>query len=360
MDRIGQGMKRLLLMACLASAFAYAWQQLDEIPLLVVGQPTTTGTIQKAREAPFFDTLGKTTQIPFRITYKPLDHIGLKDNYQLQMLKNGTIDLASLRFTQNSADEPSLQGIDLIDMISDYDDAEQVIAAYTSTVDHYLQTKFNTKLLGVWTFGPQEIFCKRPIKQLNDIKGLKVRVPSPAVSSYISELGATPAVISFDETKNALGLGLVDCAITSAASANFAGWPKYARYNYPIATQFGLNGYAISLRKWNALSRQQQSKLQGTFDTYLRTLWQFSKELHIDAAKCNTGGHCKYGTPYQGASASVSAKDIQLSRQIMIRTVLPEWGKRCEKVHPGCLAIWQQKLATYLDDWKGKGTLQQL
>ena len=352
-------MKRLQLMASLVAAFVYAWQQLDEIPLLVVGQPTTTGTLQQAREAPFFDTLAKTTQIPFRTTYKPLDSIGLKDNYQLQMLKNGKFDLASLRFTQNSSDEPSLQGIDLFGMISDYHDAEQAIAAYASTVDHYLQTKFNTKLLGIWTFGPQEIFCKRPIKALNDMKGLQVRLPSPAVSTFISELGATPAVISFDETKNALDIGLVDCAITSAASANFAGWPKYAKYNYPIATQFGLNGYAISLRKWNALSRQQQSKLQSTFDN-LRALWQFSKDLQIDASKCNTGGHCKYGTQYQGASASVSAKDIRLSRQIMIRTVLPEWGKRYEKVHPGCLATWQEKLASYLDDWKEKGALQQL
>lgn len=353
-------MKRLLLMTCLASAFVYAWLQLEEIPLYVVGQPSSTGQLQKAYEAPFFRALKKTTQIPFRTTYKPLDTIGLKDTYQLQMLKNGTIDLASLRFTQNSGAEPSLQGIDLLGLITDFDDAEKVIKAYASTVDQYLQSTFNTKLLGIWTFGPQEIFCNRPIKALADMKGRKVRVPSPAISTFISELGATPAVISFDETERALSIGLVDCAITSAASANFAGWPKYAQYNFPIAVQFGLNGYTISLKKWNSLSPQQQNKLQSTFDNYLGALWQISKDLKIDASMCNIGGDCKHGTRYQGASAKVSDQDIKLSHQIMISKVLPEWGQRCEKAHPGCVAIWKEKLSPYLKENIDNSALQKL
>ena len=34
--------------------------------------------------------------------------------------------------------------------------------------------KFNTKLIGVWPFGPQVLFCKPEIKKLADVKGHKV------------------------------------------------------------------------------------------------------------------------------------------------------------------------------------------
>jgi len=345
-------MKRLFLLIFIVSAFVYTWKKLDEIPLLVIGQPSSTGTIQQKREAPFFNNLRAKTDIPFRVTYRPLESVGFKDTHQLQMLKEGTIDLASLRFMQNSEMEPSLQGIDLSGMITDHKSAQKVIAAYGGTVDHYLQARFNAKLLGVWTFGPQEIFCNRPINKLTDIKGLKVRVASTAMGTFISELGAKPVVVSFDETKNALSLGLVDCAITSAASANFAGWPKYANYNFSIPVQFGLNGYAISLKKWNTLSYEQQGILQKAFDSYLQELWQFTKVLQTDAKACNTGAPCKFGTPYKVQSSSPSPRDIQLSHQIIMSKVLPEWGERCEKIHPGCRQTWQEKLSPYIHNFE--------
>ena len=40
--------------------------------------------------------------------------------------------------------------------------ARKVITAYAPAVDRNLQQKFNAKLLGVWSFGPQEFFCNKP------------------------------------------------------------------------------------------------------------------------------------------------------------------------------------------------------
>jgi hypothetical protein len=48
---------------------------------------------------------------------------------------------------------------------------------------------------------------------------------------------------------------------------------------------------------------------------------------------------------------------MKLSQQIMISKVLPEWGQHCEKAHPGCVAIWKQKLSPYLEQTKNNGAL---
>lgn len=338
---------RLLLLSILVGAFALAWQQLNQIPLLVVGQQSVTGPMQRDKEAPFFAQLQARTGLPFKVTYKPIDQIGFKDVYQVQALKNGTFDLVSLRFIQNSQVEPSLAGIDMPGLIQDYPTARKVAAAYAGTVDRYLQERFSSKLLGVWSFGPQEVFCRQPISRLADLRGLKIRVASPLLATLLGELGASPAVIPFEDTRAALRAGLVDCAITSAQSAHFAGWLQYADHSYPIAFQFGLNGYAISLAKWNAMTPQQRRTLTRVFDDYVAEFWAFSRTLQAEVVRCHAGGDCGRWKPYRLKRVEPSPEDIHLLREIMHRKIWPAWAATCDRIRPDCSREWQEKVGPF-------------
>jgi TRAP-type C4-dicarboxylate transport system substrate-binding protein len=335
---------RLLPLAAIASLFTLAWGHFNQIPLLVIGQPSTTGLLQREKEKPFFNQLESLTKLPFKVSYTPLDSTGIKDTYQLQMLKQGEVDLVSLRFIQNSHDEPSLTGVDLLGLSQDYATAKKMVDVYSDTIDGYLQQHFQTKLLGMWTFGSQQIFCKKPIGRLEDLRGLKVRVASSALSPLLTELGGTPAVIPFDQVKDALAIGLIDCAVTSAASANYAGWTEYTDYAFPISVQFGLNGYVISLKKWNSLSSKQQRVLTSTFNTYLTDLWRYSEDLQADSLSCSTGGPCKWSKPYNLHRVTPSKHDLWLLRDISRRKVIPLWGQECDRIHPGCFKDWQKKV----------------
>jgi TRAP-type C4-dicarboxylate transport system substrate-binding protein len=335
---------RLFGFAAIATVFALAWRHFNEIPLLVIGQPSTTGLLQREKEQPFFNQLEKTTGLPFKVVYRPLDSLGFKDTHQLQMLKNRDFDLVSLRFVQNAPTEPSLTGIDLLGLSQDYATAEKIVDVYSNTIDRYLQQRFQAKLLGIWTFGSQQIFCKKPIRRLEDLKGLKVRVASPALRALVLELGGTAAVIPFDEVRDALAIGLVDCAVTSAASANFAGWTEQTQYAFPVSVHFGLNGYAISLAKWNSLSLPQRRVLESAFKIYLDDLWRYSEQLQADSLSCTTGGPCRKGKPYNLRLVTPSQHDLWLLRDISLRKVVPSWGKECDRVHPGCFKEWQHKV----------------
>lgn len=341
-------MKRILLFLGIAMVFTIAWVRYREVSLLVIGQPTSTGLLQSAKEAPFFSGLQAATRLPLKVTYKPLNTIGFKDTYQLQMLKEGLFDLASLRFIQNGEAEPGLQGFDLAGLYSDYDTAKTVVRTYADTIDRYLNDTFDAKLLGVWTFGPQVLFCRKPIQRIEDTKGLKVRVAGASLATLITSLGGTPAIIPFDDTKNALAIGLVDCAITSAASANYAGWPEHTRYYFPLAIHFGLNGYAISLKKWNVFSTKEQAILQAAFDAYLDDLWKFSQATHLDASNCNIGRECKHGKPYDMILVEPSAHDIRVLKEIAKNKLLPEWAEKCERIHPGCRDEWTDKVWAHI------------
>lgn len=337
-------MKRIWVLLGVMAVFATSWVTLRQVPLTVIGQPTTTGLLQQQREAPFFADLAENTGIPLAVDYKPLNTVGLKDTHQLQMLKDGVFDLVSLRFIQNSEAEPSLQGIDLVGLSGDFDTARTVVRHYAGTVDRYLRESYDAKLLGVWTFGPQELFCSTPVRGIDDLAGRKVRVASPSIASLITALGGTPAVIPFDDTRAALSTGLIDCAVSSATSATSAGWLDHTAYYFPLPVHYGLNGYAISLRTWNQLTGREQTILQTAFDDYTDDLWQFARELHRATADCITGRPCLEGQPYHEILVPPSARDLRVFREVARTRVWPQWAERCDDVHPGCSAEWRAEV----------------
>ena len=187
--------------------------------------------------------------------------------------------------------------------------------------------------------------CRPAIQGLMDLKGLTVRVASPGLASLVAALGAIPAVLSFEDTKQALASGLVDCAVTSAASASFAGWTRQAHYYYPLAFQFGFNGYAISLKKWNSLSTRDQARLSQAFTEFSGRLWRYSQNLQRVSEACILGGSCQKLPSQRLILVKPSLQDAQLLQDLSRRLVLPSWSERCERSHPGCRRIWDQTVA---------------
>lgn len=340
---------RLLLIAGLITAFTMAWRQFAAIPLLVIGQPRAVGLLQKHQEEPFFRNLAANTGLPLQVTYRTTDAYGLKDTHQLEALRDGRIDIVSLRFMQNIAKEPSLEGIDLPGRIPDFRKARQVVDAYSPTVDRYLQQAWGAKLLGIWSFGPQVMICRRSIQGLRDIQGRRIRVASPGLAQLISAAGGIPALLPFEDTRDALARGIVDCAVTSAASASYAGWTHHSTHYFPLAFQFGFNGYAISMKRWTSLSADERHRLTAAFQAFSEKLWSYSENLEQESEACITGGRCRILPPQRLTLVRPSRADVQLLQDLSRQVVLPRWSALCEQKHPGCRHTWEQKVAPITD-----------
>src|SRR5512133_4342979 len=144
---------KTVLAAVLAAVVLWPGAQAqDRIKFKAVGQPLATGLIQKNKEQPFFENFAKNTGLPIDVDYKPIATLGIKDTEQLRVMKAGLFDIVSLRVSQNSRDEPTLLGLDLVGAAPDYATGRKVAAAYFDTIDQRLQKQFNVKLLGVWPF----------------------------------------------------------------------------------------------------------------------------------------------------------------------------------------------------------------
>lgn len=335
---------RLGIALLLSAVFIYSWRALDRVSIEVVGQPSMTGPIQSKLERPFFEQLAAVTRLPLSIEYRTIDTLGIRDDYQLQLVKSGALDLVSLRFLQNASSEPTLLGIDLLGLNTDFTTARAVVDAYAPVLDQRLQENFSAKLLGIWPFGPQVFFCRSEIDGLTSIAGKRVRVGNANFSTMITTLGGTPVVIPFDNVKEALRTGLVDCAITSATSGNYAGWAEHTKFFFPLGTQMGLNGYVISLEVWNDFSRSQQDAIEKAFVKHVDDIWSFAVELHEDAVSCNTGGNCVHGKSYQLTLVEPRPENYELMGKIAYQTTFRDWASRCDQVHPGCAEDWRARV----------------
>jgi len=335
-------MRTLLTIATTALIATATTAGAESYQLKALGQPVATGLIQKNVEQPFFENFAERTGIDATVDYKPLDVTGIKDTEQLRILKAGLFDIVSLRMSQVSRDEPTILGLDLVGLNPDYDTGRKTVAAFQDEVDAQLQKKFNTKLLGVWPFGPQVLFCEPEIAKLADLQGKKVRVYDQNLANFVSSVGGTPVPIGFADVHQSLARGVVDCAITGPSSANSAGWPEVTKYMLPVAFQLALNGYGVSLDTWNKLSAEDQQKLEAGFDQLVEEIWTYSEELFDDAVRCNVGEDpCETVKKYDLKLVPITDDDKAIIANAVNDISFPTWAEICDKQNPTCSADWK-------------------
>lgn len=335
------------LIAGLATVILASAAEADTLSLKVLGQPAGSGLIAQNKEKPFFENLAKNTGMDVSTQYLPVDVAGIPDSDGLRVLKSGLFDIVSIRGPQVSRDEPSILGLDLIGLNTSFATARANMDAFKATVDERLQANFNARLLGVWPAGPQIIFCKPEVSGLADMKGLKVRVGDQSAANFMAGLGATGMPLPFGEVQQSLARGVVDCAITGPASANAGGWPEATTTVLPLALQMAVNGYAVNLDKWNAMSAEDQGKLQAAVGKLTDEIWAYSEELYADAMRCNSGEKpCGLTASYKLKQAPVSEADLATVADAVGKVSLPVWAKQCNAVFPECEARWRATIGS--------------
>lgn len=336
---VSRSLLSILAFGC--AVFGSHFAKSETMTFKILGQPNT-GLIQKNKEQVFFENFGENTGLDAVAEYSPLDMTGIKDTEQLRILKAGLFDIVSLRMSQVSRDEPAILGLDLVGLNPTYDAGKAHIDAFEDYVDERLQEKFNTKLLGVWPYGPQVLFCKPEIAQLSDLSGYKVRVYDQSLANFVSSVGGTPVPLSFTEVYQSLQKGVVDCAITGPSSANTAGWPEIATHVLPLGFQIAINGYGINLDKWNALGAEQQKLLQDGIDTLVDDIWAYSQELFDDAVRCNVGEDpCETVTKFDLVNVPITENDLGLVANAVSELSFPAWAEICDAANPGCSDAWK-------------------
>ncbi|HVL35915.1 MAG TPA: TRAP transporter substrate-binding protein [Burkholderiales bacterium] len=120
------------------------------------------------------------------------------------------------------------------------------------------------KLLGVWTHGPGQMFTKKPIANISDIRGLKIRTGGGIAEQMASALGAAafvrPAPESFELLKSGVADG-VFFPLESVVSFKLDTVLAQATL-FPGGMYSSSFGFFMNEKKWNALPKQDQAAIE--------------------------------------------------------------------------------------------------
>jgi len=135
------------------------------------------------------------------------------------------------------------------------------------------------KLQILWMHGngPSQLITKKPVRSLDEMKGLTIRAPG-LMAEVISALGATPAPTPVMETYDAIAKGVLDGAFTGGESVKnfrFGEVAKYVLDTWHVGPVYPFY-VAMSKEKYNSLPPDLKSildHLSGEYRERMALVW---------------------------------------------------------------------------------------
>lgn len=157
------------------------------------------------------------------------------------------------------------QILNALELPYEYKDLDQAYRAGQAIFPEVetIMLKEGIRPLSFFTLGPRVMAAKRPIRSLEDMKGLRLRVPESAVYVGMARaLGATPTPISMPEVYTSLQSGVADAAEIEMETLFTSKWFEPARYITPTNHIYHLFYAAIAERSFQRLTPPQQRALR--------------------------------------------------------------------------------------------------
>ncbi|MDI7260821.1 MAG: TRAP transporter substrate-binding protein [Thermodesulfobacteriota bacterium] len=160
---------------------------------------------------PFAKELEERTKGRVKVTIFPGEALGkARDHYDL--VSQGVVDIAYFIQGYTAGRFPLTTVLELPIGIPSGKVGSRVL---WELYDKYLKPEYpGVKILTFFTHGPGHIhMSKKPIKTLEDIKGLRIRSPGPTQTALLRELGGSPLTIPMPDVYDALHKGMAEGAM---------------------------------------------------------------------------------------------------------------------------------------------------
>jgi TRAP-type C4-dicarboxylate transport system substrate-binding protein len=235
---------------------------------------------------------------------KAIKNINERSNgtLELQLFTGGTLPIGKDGMEQvvNGSDWILVDGVNFLgDYVPDYNAVTgpmlyQSFDEYLAMVRTPLVQNLNTKAeeLGIkvlsldWLFGFRSMMTNKVIKTPEDMKGVKLRVPTSQLYTFtIEALGGNPVAMPYPDTYAAIQQGVIDGVEGSIMT--YYGTKQYENVKEYSLTRhlLGVSAVCISTKCWDSLTPEQQKIIQEEIDLGGEDNLQATIELESEYAK---------------------------------------------------------------------------
>jgi TRAP-type C4-dicarboxylate transport system substrate-binding protein len=159
----------------------------------------------------------------------------------------GIVDATFTLPGYTSADFPMMALTELPGTATSADDGTKKLWAH---MEKFLARDFkDTKVLMLWNSDTASLMSKnKPLRTLEDLKGLKIRTPSAAQSAQLAALGATPIDMPVTQIYNNLDRGVIDATMIPMSAALDFKLIEVAKY-FTINAPLGRSPFLVAMNK---------------------------------------------------------------------------------------------------------------
>ena len=258
-------------------------------------------------------------RVQFELTSLP--ELGFGGAETIRVLKTGVVDVAEVYGGYVAGELPMVEILELPGIFPDPETAKKAVRAWKPIEAKILDEKANAVLLAMALYPDQAFFSKRPLRTLEDFKGLKVRVHSVALASLVAGLGGVPLTVAFAEVYTALERGTLDAGITGTKPGFGLRWYEVSKYLVgPISMRPHV---ALSINKatWRRLPPDIQKIMKEEAERVVEA------RAFTAIEEWNQEGITK--SVEKGMEHLPFSPEIRAAIKEIVRTkVIPDWVKR--------------------------------
>ncbi len=214
-----------------------------------------------------------------QVTIYPDSQMGADQEINEQVLA-GTLDMNAPFFSTVTSFVPEFELFDLPYLFETEEEAFNALSGEVGEqLSSYLEEK-NLKSLGYWSGGFKQLTNSvKPVKNVNDLDGLKIRVSqSPLLVTQFRAINAGGISVPFVDLYSSLQTGTVDGQ--ENPFANIASRKFYEVQDYMTISDHGFMGYAFFINndKFESLPEDLQSIVEEASREVMARQWDISKE----------------------------------------------------------------------------------
>ncbi|CAO3457541.1 TRAP-type C4-dicarboxylate transport system, periplasmic component [Azospirillum argentinense] len=206
--------------------------------------------------------------------------LGIKDADILRVLPSGAVDMSALYPEYVARDEPELAVAYVQGSIEAVDDQLKAVPAIQAIYAPVFE-KWGITTLGAVQVPERSVhvFCKTPVRSLEDLKSKKIRVWGRHQVETFKRLGIAAQIIGQNDMYVALQTGVVDCATYMGSIATTISLQEVTPYAAYLQPHAGVPiNLLISTKRFQALAPAQQEALRAAAaDVLAYTNEEFTK-----------------------------------------------------------------------------------
>ena len=294
-------------------------------------------------EEPFWTKeLSRLSAGKFDADIMPFDRAGVPGGDMLRLIQLGVVPFGTAPLGAMSAKYPEFNAPDLAGLNPDMVSLKKTVAAFRPYLEKTLRKQHGVEALALYIYPAQVIFCAKPLGNLAELSGRRIRVSSATQSDFVSALGGVPVLTGFAQITANMASGNTECAITGSMSGHMLGLHEVTTHVHALPITWGLSLFGANMAAWDALPPDLKALLRRELPRLEAAIWAESERETAQGLACNTGASgCSTGRKGHMVEVAVSAQDERRRQDIFNASVMTGWLRRCGS---RCAEVWNQTL----------------